>query len=35
MSEYKISSITISGAAYKQVKYIGSGIGARKLRLVF
>ena len=35
MSEYEISSITISGAAYKQVKYIGSGIGARKLRLVF
>ena len=35
MSEYEISSITISGVAYKQVKYIGSGIGARKLRLIF
>ena len=35
MLEYKIADINISGVPYKQVKYVGSGIGARKLRLVF
>ena len=35
MSEYGITDINISGVPYKQVKYIGSGIGARKLKLVF
>ena len=35
MSEYKITDINISGVPYKQVKYIGSGIGVRKLKLVF
>ena len=35
MSEYVITDINISGVPYKQVKYIGSGIGARKLKLVF
>ena len=35
MLEYIIADINISGVPYKQVKYVGSGIGARKLRLVF
>ena len=35
MAEYEIIDISISGVPYKQVKYIGSGIGARKLKLVF
>ena len=35
MLEYIIADINISGVTYKQVKYVGSGIGARKLRLVF
>ena len=35
MLEYEITDINISGVPYKQVKYVGSGIGARKLRLVF
>ena len=35
MSEYGITDINISGVPYKQVKYIGSGIGVRKLKLVF
>lgn len=35
MSEYEITGINISGVPYKQVKYIGSGIGVRKLKLVF
>ena len=35
MSEYVITDINISGVPYKQVKYTGSGIGIRKLRLVF
>lgn len=35
MSEYEITDINISGVPYKQVKYIGSGIGVRKLKLVF
>lgn len=35
MSDYEITDIVKSSIAYKQVKYIGSGIGARKLRLVF
>ena len=35
MAEYEITDINISGVPYKQVKYIGSGIGARKLKLVF
>ena len=35
MSEYGITDINISGVPYKQVKYIGSGIGIRKLRLMF
>ena len=35
MAEYEITDIDISGIPYKQVKYIGSGIGARKLKLVF
>ena len=35
MSEYKITDINISGVPYKQVKYTGSGIGVRKLKLVF
>lgn len=35
MAEYEITDINISGVPYKQVKYIGSGIGLRKLKLVF
>ena len=35
MSDYEITDIIKSSIGYKQVKYIGSGIGARKLRLVF
>ena len=35
MSDYEITDIVKSSIAYKQVKYIGIGIGARKLRLVF
>ena len=35
MLEYKIADINISGVPYKQVKYVGSGIGIRKLRLMF
>ena len=35
MLEYEITDINISGVPYKQVKYVGSGIGVRKLRLVF
>ena len=35
MSEYGITDINISGVPYKQVKYTGSGIGVRKLKLVF
>ena len=35
MSEYSITTIDKNGVSYKQVQYIGAGIGARKLRLVF
>lgn len=35
MSEYSITTIDKNGVSYKQVEYIGAGIGARKLRLVF
>ena len=35
MLEYEITDINISGVSYRQVKYVGSGIGVRKLRLVF
>ena len=35
MLEYEITDINISGVPYKQVRYIGSGIGIRKLKLVF
>ena len=35
MSEFVITTIDKSGVSYKQVKYIGSAIGARKLKLVF
>ena len=35
MSDYSITTIDKNGVSYKQVEYIGAGIGARKLRLVF
>ena len=35
MSDYSITTIDKNGVSYKQVVYIGAGIGARKLRLVF
>ena len=35
MSDYSITTIDKNGVSYKQVEYVGAGIGARKLRLVF
>ena len=35
MSDYSITTIGKNGVSYKQVEYVGAGIGARKLRLVF
>ena len=35
MSDYSITTINKNGVSYKQVEYVGAGIGARKLRLVF
>jgi hypothetical protein len=35
MSDYSITTIDKNGVSYKQVEYIGAGIGARKLKLVF
>ena len=35
MSDYSITTIDKNGVSYKQVEYIGAGIGVRKLRLVF
>ena len=35
MSDYSITTIAKNGVSYKQVEYVGAGIGARKLRLVF
>ena len=35
MSDYSITTIDKNGVSYKQVEYIGAGIGTRKLRLVF
>ena len=35
ISDYSITTIDKNGVSYKQVEYIGAGIGARKLRLVF
>ena len=35
ISDYSITTIDKNGVSYKQVVYIGAGIGARKLRLVF
>ena len=35
ISDYSITTIDKNGVSYKQVEYVGAGIGARKLRLVF
>jgi len=35
LAAHVVSNVYGNGVSYKQVEYVGAGIGARKLRLVF